>query len=119
MKLISCYGRERWLGPFLVIAYMCLGTETQALLNKQIWEKFMQELPMSERTEKSVTQRWSQMVSTFRFICDYAATYVNNSSGRGPWWELPEHKTKLILTKSKKVHHCRFLTVDILEQGSL
>jgi hypothetical protein len=59
---------------------------------------------MSGRTEKSVSQRWSQMVSAFRFICDYSATRINNSSGQGPWSELPEHEAKHILTKAKKVH---------------
>jgi hypothetical protein len=97
-----------------IMTYICLETETQTLLNKRIWEKFVEGTPTYlVRLEKSVIQRWTQMVSSYRFICDYAFTRINNVSGRGPWWDLAEHEQKHILappnSKSKKAS--RFLSL--------
>ena len=91
-----------------IMTHICLGTEKQILLNKRIWEKFLEgALTYSAWLEKSVIQCWMQMVSSYWFICDYTFMCINNVSGWGPWWDLTEHEQKHILappnSKSKKV----------------
>src|SRR5579859_7183472 len=83
LKLVEAYKNvmAENCSMLYIMTYVCLGTETQTLLNKRIWEKFLEGAPTYlAKSEKSVIQHWMQMVTSYRFICNYTFTRINNLS---------------------------------------
>lgn len=107
LKLIDAYKQVLAEKEGSHCHYICanipLGTERSALLDQRIAEKFLSSDPSAQRSVKSASQRWNQMLTTYKFIQDYSATRINGSTGKGPWFSLNPYEQKQFLGKNKVV----------------
>jgi len=66
-------------------------------------EKFLASSPEERRATSGIVQRWTQMVSSYKFIKDWEATCIPGSTGQGPWFKLSPARQKEFLGDKKRV----------------
>ena len=62
--------------------------EHRDVLNDRMTEKFLANDPEKRRATSGIVQRWTQMVSSYRFIKDWEATRIPGSTGQESWFKL-------------------------------
>jgi len=65
-------------------------------------EKFLASDPEERRESSGIVHCWTQMVSSYKFIKDWEATRIPDSTGQGPWFKLSPARQKECLVEKRE-----------------